>query len=167
MAGETIIEAASRVTEFWRSVEVRGDDECWEWTGYAEGGYGQFYWLGKMTGAHELAVTFTTGERRAPNLETCHSCHNPGCCNPAHLRFDTRQGNVDDMLHAGRQYRGRFTASEVETIRQRYAHGARQQTLADDYSVTNGFISMIVRGERYPADPGPISEKRERYNHGR
>lgn len=167
-AGEGTITAeqiAVRVTEFWRSVDVQGDDECWEWTGYAEDGYGQFFWLGKMTGAHELAVTFTTGERRAPGLDTCHRCHNPGCCNPSHLRFDTRAGNVADMVNAGRSRRGRFTPQEVEMIRIRYEHGARQHTLADDYHVTNGLISQIVRGERYATDPGPIAENR-RYNRG-
>ena len=161
------VQVAVRVTEFWRTIDIRGEDECWEWLGYAEDGYGRFYWQGRMVGAHELAVTFTTGERRAPGLDTCHSCHNPGCCNPAHLRFDTRQGNVDDMVTAARGYRGRFSPQEVATIRHRYAHGAKQQSLAAEYNVTNGMVSQIVRGERYASSPGPISKKRERYNHGK
>lgn len=34
---------AVRVTEFWRSVSIRGDDERWPWTGYLnEDGYGEF-----------------------------------------------------------------------------------------------------------------------------
>jgi len=56
---------AVRVTEFWRSVSIRGEDECWPWTGYLnEDGYGEFFFAGKMRGAHELAVTFTTAEVR-------------------------------------------------------------------------------------------------------
>jgi hypothetical protein len=32
---------AVRVTEFWRTVSIRGEDECWPWTGYLnEDGYG-------------------------------------------------------------------------------------------------------------------------------
>jgi len=166
MAGETVIEAATRVTEFWMNVMVEGGDGCWPWDGYTEDGYGRFFWDGRMVGAHELAVTFTTGERRAPGLDTCHSCNNPICCNPHHLRFDTRASNVADMLAAGTTRRGRFTNEQVVTIRRRYASGASQLTLARDYRVTNGLISQIVRGLRYRDAGGPISTKRERYNRG-
>lgn len=98
---------AVRVTEFWRSVSMRGDDECWPWTGYVnEDGYGEFFFVGKMRGAHELAVTFTTGEVKDPGLDTCHSCDNPPCCNPRHLRFGTRLENVADMIERGRMRTG-------------------------------------------------------------
>ena len=54
-----------RVTEFWRNVSTRAPGECWPWTGYLnEDGYGEFFFTGKMYGAHELAVTFSTGEIR-------------------------------------------------------------------------------------------------------
>jgi hypothetical protein len=165
MAGETIIDTAPRITEFWRNVAVGNDDgDCWPWLGYEEDGYGRFFWDGRMVGAHELALTFTTGERRAPGLDTCHSCNNPICCNPHHLRFDTRAGNVADMVAAGRARPGRLTDEQIVTIRLRYQHGATQIVLAHDYQVTNGLISQIVRGLRNAG--GPISTKRERYNHG-
>ncbi|TDL44056.1 hypothetical protein [Microbacterium oleivorans] len=158
--------AAPRITEFWRNVVTGAETSCWRWKGYTEDGYGLFYWDGRMVGAHELALTFTTGEVRAPNLDTCHRCNNPICCNPSHLRFDTRAGNVADMLAAGRGRRGRFTDQQVRTMRERYAHGAAQQRLADDYEITNGLVSQIVRGLRYRNAPGPITTKRERYNRG-
>lgn len=154
----------TRVTEFWANVRRGNPDECWEWLGYAEDGYGQFYWGGRMIGSHELALTFTTGETRAPGLDTCHSCNNPICCNPGHLRFDTRQSNVADMIAADRQRKGRFTPEQIITIRRRYASGARQIDLARDYGVTNGLISQIVRGLRYSNVGGPIHSKREKYN---
>lgn len=158
---------AKRVTEFWRSVAITDNEsECWEWLGYAEDGYGLFYLDSKMVGAHELALTFTTGERRAPGLDTCHSCNNSLCCNPHHLRFDTRASNVADMLAAGRQRRGRFSDDTIRTIRLRYASGARQTDLAADYSITNGLVSQIVRGLRYRDAPGPITQRREKYNRG-
>lgn len=164
---ESVIEAAPRVTKFWMTVAISGDEsECWPWLGYQEDGYGQFYWDGRMVGAHELALTFATGERRASNLDTCHGCNNPICCNPKHLRFDTRASNVADMCKAGRQRPGRFTDAQVITIRERYANGASQLNLARDYGVSNGLISSIVRGLRYSRVGGPISRKRERYNSG-
>lgn len=161
------VDVAPRITEFWRNVDIADDEsECWPWLGYQEDGYGRFFWEGRMVGAHELAVSFTTGEVRAPGLDTCHSCNNPICCNPRHLRFDTRAGNVADMISAGRGRRGRFTDEQILTMRERYAHGASQMALARDYRITNGLVSQIVRGLRYAHAGGPIATKRERYNHG-
>ena len=160
------LEAAPRITEFWMNVAVGGDAECWPWTGYGEDGYGQFFWDGRMVGAHELALTFATGEVRAPGLDTCHRCNNPICCNPAHLRFDTRAGNVADMVASGRARRGRFAEEQIVTMRTRYANGASQVNLARDYGITNGLVSQIVRGLRYARAGGPITTKRGRYNHG-
>jgi hypothetical protein len=158
---------AVKVTLFWSSVDRRGPDECWPWIAYSEEGYGRFFYEGLMRGAHELALTFTTGEVRAPELDTCHSCNNPPCCNPRHLRFDTRQSNVDDMVAAQRQRKGRFSDDQIRTMRLRYSNGAAQVDLARDYGITNGLVSQIVRGLRYAHAPGPITESRERYNrHG-
>jgi hypothetical protein len=150
------------VSEFWAQV-ARGDaDDCWPWTGYSEKGYGRYYWRGRMVGAHELALTFMTGERRARGLETCHSCHNPLCCNPGHLRFDTRQSNVDDMMAAGRsRHAVKLTDEQVVTLRRRALAGATGQTLARDYGVSPSLVTMIIRGERRPLCGGPI-----RINHG-
>jgi len=141
---------AARVTEFWANVIRRSPDECWPWQGYVEDGYGRFFFDGKMRGAHELALSFSTGERRHPLLDTCHRCNNTICCNPAHLRFDTRLSNVADAVEAGTVYgRGKLSADDVKNIRRRLLGGARQQDLAEDYGVTNGMISMIKNGKRY------------------
>lgn len=165
---------AHRVTEFWAQVDrSAGPDACWPWTGYIEKGYGGVYWNGRMVGAHELAVTFTTGEVRDESLDTCHSCHTPLCCNPAHLRFDTRQGNVDDMTEAGRQARGskngsaRLTEADVLTIRIRAANGATGRSLAEEYGMSAAGITMIVRGQNWQHVGGPIREQHGNRRHGK
>lgn len=160
----TDLSEAVRVSDFWANVDRRTDGECWPWRGYSEDGYGRFFWRGKMRGAHELAVTFTTGEVRLPGYDTCHRCNNPICCNPNHLRFDSRRSNVADMIAAGRARPGRFSEREVIAMRERYAAGARQIDLARDFGVTNGLVSQIVRGLRYTHVGGPIVDKRSRYN---
>ncbi len=160
---------AMRVTEFWMQVAIDDDEAaCWPWTGYQEDGYGRFYWHGQMIGAHELALTFTTGECRLSSLDTCHSCNNPICCNPHHLRFDTRKGNMADALEAGTVRNGntRLTKSDVVTLRERYANGAPQAILSRDYAVSMSLISAIVRGRRWPKAGGPITLERK-YNRGR
>ena len=112
MAGETTLtvvgnltdegsQIARRVTAFWASVSPANDNGCRLWDGYTEDGYGRFWWDGRMVGAHELALTFATGEQRLPHLDTCHGCNVPLCCEPTHLRFDTRAGNMADMARRG------------------------------------------------------------------
>lgn len=153
------------VTRFWNLVNRQSGDECWEWLGDVDrGGYGIFSWHGLRTGAHELALSFTTGEKRRHGLDTCHSCDHPSCVNPAHLRFDTRKSNVADMHERGRGARsGRLSDDDVLLIRQRRAAGARQKDLAEQFGVSDGQISMIVRGIRWPEVGGPIETKRNQY----
>lgn len=144
---------AARVTVFWSKVHKRGPDQCWNWTGYVDkDGYGSFFFEGRMQGAHVLALSFTSGQRRPPGFDTCHSCiDNRLCCNPRHLRFDTRQANVDDMLKAGRHRNGssKLTPRQVERIRQRLMAGAPNIKLANQYGVSDSTISMIKTGKRH------------------
>lgn len=58
---------------FWSKVDVRGADECWPWTAYAdrERGYGQF-WNGEwLVGAHRYAADALDYEGVVDHL-----CHN-------------------------------------------------------------------------------------------
>lgn len=160
---------AVTISRFWRMVEQRGDDECWLWTGDTNpDGYGVFYYKGKMRPAHEMALSFTTGEIRPEGYDTCHSCDNPPCCNPACLRFGTRQDNVDDMIARGRNRRGddhphaKLTAETVRVIRHRKANGAMGKDLAADYGVSEAYISAIVNGIAWPDAGGPITGRSKR-----
>lgn len=154
------------VTRFWGMVERRSGDECWGWLGDVDrDGYGVFVWRGRRTGAHELALSFATGEKRGNGLDTCHSCDRPSCVNPKHLRFDSRKSNVADMFERGREARpGRLSNDDVLLIRERRAAGARQKDLAAQFGVSEGQISMIVRGMRWPEVGGPIETKRNQYS---
>lgn len=153
---------AVTVTRFWSLVEAPDGDACWPWQGDTDrAGYGVFYYGGRVRRAHELALSFTTGEARGEGMDTCHSCDTPGCVNPVHLRFDTRAANVADMDARGRRVSAsKITAEDVRTIRERRANGARQIDLAEDYGLTASQISMIVRGRRWRGAGGPIQTER-------
>lgn len=162
------------VTRFWSQVDASaGPDACWPWTGYSEKGYGRTHFMGRMVGAHELAVSFTTGERRAEHLETCHSCNNPPCCNPAHLRFDTSQSNAADAVRSDRHARGernghaKLTEVEVLTMRHRAAGGATGKVLASEYGVSQGLVTEILRGSRWKHVGGPLRSEHGNHKHGR
>ena len=85
---------------FW--ARVRKTPGCWEWEGSkSAAGYGQVGHDGRILYAHRLACEWAHGS--APDgTEVCHSCDNRGCVNPDHLRWGTRQENVDDMIERGR-----------------------------------------------------------------
>lgn len=47
-------------------------------------------------------VLIARGEHKRDGLEPCHSCDNPPCVNPDHLRWDTHKSNMREMGERGR-----------------------------------------------------------------
>lgn len=101
-------EAAARVAQrsmfdrFWDRVPIAGEDECWEWLGAILGnGYGQF---SSFSGSHAHRVMWEIVNRLPvpPGLMVLHSCDNPPCVNPRHLRVGTASDNMRDMYERGR-----------------------------------------------------------------
>lgn len=91
------------IQRFWRKVDVRGADDCWEWSGATNSsGYGQItVRTGLTVYAHRLsaAIHFGMFDQR---LWVLHHCDNRRCVNPAHLYLGTVTDNVRDMLERGR-----------------------------------------------------------------
>lgn len=86
---------------FWAKVDRSG--ECWVWTGYRDaGGYGRFRFKGAPKRAHRVLWLLTNGAI-PDGLHVLHSCDNPPCVNPAHLRLGTNNDNRADMVSKGRQ----------------------------------------------------------------
>lgn len=88
---------------FWRYVDKRDPDECWEWTAKRErNGYGRIQVGGKgssQLGAHRVSFRLANGYD--PEV-VMHSCDNPACVNPAHLKSGTYSENTQDMIRKGR-----------------------------------------------------------------
>lgn len=84
----------------WSKVDVRGEDECWEWTACRSRlGYGQFKWRGSVKEAH-LVVAEISGIVVPEGMEIDHTCRNRACCNPKHLEPKTHAGNMQNGAHA-------------------------------------------------------------------
>jgi len=77
---------------------------CWEWTGFLKAGYGYIRIKRKDIAVHRLM--FERYKRKIPkNVNVCHSCDNPKCCNPDHLWLGTQQENIKDMIQKKRDHK--------------------------------------------------------------
>lgn len=95
---------------FWGFVDkTAGPDACWPYMRYRHGhgstagnGYGSFPIgeKGKYQ-ANRVAWMLTNGDI-PDGMHVLHTCDNPSCCNPSHLRLGTHQDNMRDMIAKGR-----------------------------------------------------------------
>lgn len=102
---------------FWSHVDKKGAKECWNWKlkGRWHGGYGKFSIKCKPYRAHVISYVVSKGSTNG--LFVRHSCHNPLCVNPRHLKLGTPKDNMDDKVRAGRQSRGSKHASKIPVKR--------------------------------------------------
>ena len=123
---------------------------CIEWTGSSESkGYGQIRIDGKLVKAHRFAWEIANGPIPAGML-VLHSCDNPRCVNPDHLRVGTHVDNMADMDARNRrvnnQNKGvdcpaaKITEDDVRAIRQ---DTRRQIDIAKDYGISQPVVSKI------------------------
>ena len=78
---------------------LRKEGECLVWTGTKDkDGYGVFRLNNRWHKAHRYFYP----DDIPKGLLVLHSCDNPPCVLPDHLRVGTSQDNVDDMVKRGR-----------------------------------------------------------------
>lgn len=149
------------IDRFWAKVDIQGPDDCWNWKASVQGGtkekpYGQFAYGGRKEngGVSQLAHRFAyllkkglidcntpvdIGKVLKRDFVVRHTCDNPLCCNPKHLRGGTQKKNIKDMIKKGKKatppeggWRNKLTSKLVLKIRGLYKRGweiRRIQTL--------------------------------------
>lgn len=156
----------ARIASFWRRVDKSGGPQaCWPWTGSRwKAGYGHLRYDGKTWGAHRFALFLATGSDPG-KAHALHSCDNPPCCNPDHIRAGTSYDNMHDAIRRGRltwrgdksgEHNGRakLTAEIVSQIRAEYAAGGiHQRDLARRYGLGQTQLSRIIRREHWDHVP--------------
>lgn len=99
---------------FWQKVVKGAEGECWGWTGAkVRAGYGVHWANGKHVKAHRYSYVLHYGAI-PDGMGVLHSCDNPQCSNPAHLRAGSQKDNVADAIARNRRAKiGRGSSLEA------------------------------------------------------
>lgn len=169
---------------FWSKVDIRGESECWEWTATRHPrGYGVFWFNGKNVRANRYALE-QTEDVPFDGAICLHSCDNPPCCNPAHLRWGTHQDNVDDKLLRRGPMKGeqsahaKITNHIVAEIYRGRLDGLTISEISESLSLPDTTVENVYVGRawqhRLGVDGNPTLEqlraskpKRKRHAHNR
>jgi len=137
-----------------RSRAEEAENGCWNWTMYRNPhGYGKVGWRGKVWLAHRLAFAFSAGIDPATMLDdVLHSCDNPACVNPAHLRLGTARENHEDSVARkravvglrGEEHRGaRLTENDARAILAARAAGETGESIARRFGVSGTTVCKL------------------------
>ena len=150
---------------FWKKVDVRGIDDCWNWkAGSGKGGYGRIRVNGKTISAHRISWILTYGEIEN-NLWVLHKCkQNRLCCNPNHLYLGTPSDNMRDCVKDGTSSifyinknggfgenspNHKLSLIQVIEIKEKLGIGYKVLALSKEYGVSEGAIQNIKRGNNW------------------
>lgn len=136
---------------FEGNVELIPFSACHYWIGRLNGaGYGVLSVAGRDYRAHRAALAIRDGVE--PSNHVLHSCDNPMCVNPEHLRVGTQAENMADAASRQRlpigltHHRGRLSEVDVSNIIAGCDRGEATGNLARRYGVSPSRISSIRHG---------------------
>lgn len=126
---------------------------CLEWTGFCDpvGRYGRVKRGRKNFWTHRYAFQLANG--RAPIGNVLHTCDNPPCCEPSHLREGNAKQNMQEAVARGRMASGErvggavMTRTKVRELRRLLAAGDHSQAeLGEMFGISQPAVSKIKRG---------------------
>jgi hypothetical protein len=154
---KTLLRGKPLAVRFWAHVEMRGPDDCWVFKGPLDrNGYGRFQQGKTNHAAHRLAWILANGREFPPNTVGMHTCDNPPCVNPAHVRPATVAENNRDMFRKRRHAFGerkpnaKLTEADVKEIVRRRKAGEKARLIADDFNVSDSLVCAIAAGKKWP-----------------
>lgn len=124
----------------------------------ASTGYARIRHKGERHRVHRLVVERTEGRKLGPREMALHSCNNPSCIDPKHLRAGGAQDNMDDR-HKADRYADKLGAGAhiVRHIRHLYASQGNwykqkrrrysHRKLGETFGLAHQTVGEIVRGE--------------------
>lgn len=125
------------------------DNGCWNWNKSKHPqGYGSTRHEGKSVYSHRLSYSLSHPDEDISNLDVCHSCDNPSCCNPDHLFSGTHEDNMRDRDKKGRSIK---KLSSEDVIQIKYIMATEKismRKLARRMGISHQMISMIMSNKR-------------------
>lgn len=149
--------------DFIRQHVLATEDQCILWP-YStnDKGYGLAVIGGKQRGAHNWMCRLAHGEPFSIWRHAAHSCGNPRCINPNHLRWATHAENMADKEKQGTVARGenngRTSLTEADVLDIRNAP-AKLAPLMKKYSLSKHAVSRIRSGKRWAHLGGPRTSR--------
>lgn len=137
--------------------QILRTETCWLWLGCKKrkGGYGSFSVRpGHIVMPHRYAYELWVGPI-PDGLKLLHSCDNPACVNPAHLRPGTQAENIADAVAKDRHGRGerharaKLTDEKVREIRHLFKQARTQVSLAAQFGVSRRAIRCVIDGSHW------------------
>jgi hypothetical protein len=143
------------VKEILDQCEPQGD--CLVWTKSTRKGYGWTRINGQSWATHRLVAYLIHGEPPENKNLVLHSCDNPPCCNPAHLRWGSQFENMQDVklrnrradLRGSRNGRAKLNDEKVALIRALRKNGITTLEIAALFQISNQIVSRICRNEAW------------------
>jgi hypothetical protein len=147
---------------FWAKVDIRSENECWEWNGtILDSGYGTIRFLTKPQRAHRLAFYLKNGY--FPKEVLHHICHNKRCCNVRHLvemttlehnKLNSMERSPETFAYGEKNAMAKTTWAVVGEVRRlRQEEGWDYQTISNRLDISVGQVGKIVRHERWKVAP--------------
>lgn len=149
---------------FHSQIKFGEENECWEWQGSTDGGYGLYWETKKEHGrskkfrAHRFLYQAIYGPLKSHQL-VCHGCDNRKCCNPSHYFIGDTSANITDMWGKGRgttpvrsgEKNGwsKFTEDQIREIRKRIEAGESNASIARSFNVWKSTIRSINVGKTW------------------
>ena len=139
---------------------------CWLWTGaQSSSGYGHLTVEGRSVKAHRFSYEVHNGPISDVAGQDCrgacviHSCDNPLCVNPRHLRVGSHVENMRDKADRGRvvsnpllgdkHQNSKLTSEKVRRLRTMAANGLGPVSIGRALGVSHAAISSVLTGRTW------------------
>lgn len=155
----------NRAMKFWRSVDIKCVDDCWEWSRVRDvNGYGRVC-FGPRGGVKAYTATrvayFLTFGVDPAALFVLHKCDNPPCVNPTHLFLGTKQDNTTDCINkkrfpVGEDYGKVLSSVDVYMMREMWLSGLySQRKIGKLYGTSPEVARRAIAGINWSHIPMP------------
>ncbi len=145
------------IWRFFSKVNIKGEDECWEWLNCTNSGkYGLFNYQNKPCLSHRISYIIYH-ESILNNMDVLHRCDNTFCVNPNHLFLGTQIDNMIDRTNKNRGYIpsgeknkwAKYTWKEIKEIRKDSINGMSAYEICGKYKIPLTTVYYITNNKSW------------------